>query len=175
MPHSRSWAHYEELSEFERGRIVGTKEAGPQPGVMVRDAIYLDNWTSLVVIRGTLTAQWYVNHILRTVLLQFLLQYLGLVFQQDNARPHTARVIMNFLTASQTLSWPARSPDLFPVVHVWDIMGRRLHLPGNIDDLARQLEKVWQEIPQETVSVLYYSMPRRVAACIQAKGGSTPY
>ncbi|GFY08924.1 hypothetical protein TNCV_4661161 [Trichonephila clavipes] len=53
--------------------------------------------------------------------------------------------------------------------------GRRLHVPGNIDDLARQLEKILQEIPQETVRVLYHSMPRLVAACIRARGGSTPY
>ncbi|GFV28416.1 hypothetical protein TNCV_5071841 [Trichonephila clavipes] len=30
------------------------------------------------------------------------------------------------------------------------MMGRRMHLPGNVADLARQLEKIWQEIPQET-------------------------
>ncbi|GFS51672.1 hypothetical protein TNCV_613581 [Trichonephila clavipes] len=34
---------------------------------------------------------------------------------------------------------------------------------------------IWQEIPQETISVLYHSMPRRLAACIQARSGSTPY
>ncbi|GFX00363.1 hypothetical protein TNCV_1273571 [Trichonephila clavipes] len=47
------------------------------------------------------------------------------------------------------------------------MMGMRLHLPENIDNLARQLEKIWQEIPQETIRVLYHSMPRRVAACIK--------
>ncbi|GFV19033.1 hypothetical protein TNCV_4759181 [Trichonephila clavipes] len=45
----------------------------------------------------------------------------------------------------------------------------------NADDLARQLEQFWQEIPQETIKVLYHSMPRRVAACIQARVGSTPH
>ncbi|GFX47733.1 transposable element Tc1 transposase [Trichonephila clavipes] len=44
-------------------------------------------------------------------------------------------------------------PDPSPIEHVWDIMGRRLHLPGNVDDLARQLEQIWQEIPQETIRV----------------------
>ncbi|GFV79749.1 transposable element Tc1 transposase [Trichonephila clavipes] len=77
----------------------------PQSGVMVWGCIYFDSWIPLVVIRGTHTAQWYFDDILRTVLLQFLLQYLGLIFQQDNARPHAARVIMNFLTARQILYW----------------------------------------------------------------------
>ncbi|GFY01728.1 transposable element Tc1 transposase [Trichonephila clavipes] len=65
--------------------------------------------------------------------------------------------------------------NLSKIEHVWDIMRRRLHLQGNIDDLARQLEQFWQEISPETIRVLYHSMSRRVAACIQARGGSTPY
>ncbi|GFY30552.1 transposable element Tc1 transposase [Trichonephila clavipes] len=39
----------------------------------------------------------------------------GAIFQQDNARPHTARVAQDFLRHFQTLPWPARSPDLSPV------------------------------------------------------------
>ncbi|GFX90359.1 uncharacterized protein TNCV_3849341 [Trichonephila clavipes] len=43
------------------------------------------------------------------VWLPFLLQYPGLIFTQDNAKPHTARLALNCLTACQTLTWPARS------------------------------------------------------------------
>ncbi|GFX55797.1 transposable element Tc1 transposase [Trichonephila clavipes] len=129
----------------------------------------------LVVIRGTLTQHQYVNDILRTVLLPFLLQYPDLIFQQENARPHTARVAMNCLTACKTFHWPARSPGISPNEHVWDMMGRRRHLPKNVDDLARQLVQIWQEISQETIRVFYHSMSRRAAACIQATGGSTSY
>ncbi|GFS94215.1 transposable element Tc1 transposase [Trichonephila clavipes] len=57
---------------------------------------------------------------------------------QDNTGPHTIRFDMNCLTACQTLPWPARSPDLSPIKHVWDMMGRRLHVPGNADDLAHR-------------------------------------
>ncbi|GFY21981.1 transposable element Tcb1 transposase [Trichonephila clavipes] len=42
----------------------------------------------------------------------------GAIFQQDNARPHTARVAQDFLRHFQTLPWPAHSPDLSPVEHV---------------------------------------------------------
>ncbi|GFV66920.1 transposable element Tc1 transposase [Trichonephila clavipes] len=68
-----------------------------------------------------------------------------------------------------------RSSGMSPIQHVWNMMRRRLHLPGNVDDLAQQVEKNYEEIPQETASVLYHSWPRRVAACIQARGESTPY
>ncbi|GFY17789.1 transposable element Tcb1 transposase [Trichonephila clavipes] len=90
--------------------------------------------TSLVVIRGTLTAHRYVNDILRTVLLPFLFQYLSLIFQKDNSKPYTKRVAMNCLTAYQTLPWPAKTLDPSPIEHVWDMMGMRMHLPSNVDD-----------------------------------------
>ncbi|UYV68098.1 Transposase [Cordylochernes scorpioides] len=45
---------------------------------------------------------------------------------------------------------------------------RRLQSSRNVDYLARQLETIWQEIPQHTIRNLYQSMTRRVAACIQA-------
>ncbi|GFW57026.1 transposable element Tc1 transposase [Trichonephila clavipes] len=49
----------------------------------------------------------------------------GAIFQQDNARPHTARVAQDFLRHFQTLPWPARSPDLSPVeyVNLWVLFG----------------------------------------------------
>ncbi|GFW44385.1 transposable element Tc1 transposase [Trichonephila clavipes] len=44
----------------------------------------------------------------------------GTISQQDNARPHTARVAQVFLRHFQTLPWHARSPNLSPVEHMWD-------------------------------------------------------
>ncbi|GFS78646.1 transposable element Tc1 transposase [Trichonephila clavipes] len=72
----------------------------------------------------------------------------GLIFRQDNAGPHTVHVAMDCLTACQAFPWPARSPDVSPIEHVYDMTGRRLHLKGNVHDLARQLEKMCQEIPR---------------------------
>ncbi|GFX67958.1 transposable element Tc1 transposase [Trichonephila clavipes] len=76
---------------------------------------FFDNRNTLVVSRGTLTAHRYVDAILRTVLLPFLLQNPGLIFQQDNARLHTVRVAMNCRTYCQILPWRAKSPDLSPI------------------------------------------------------------
>ncbi|GFT28685.1 uncharacterized protein TNCV_4832471 [Trichonephila clavipes] len=36
----------------------------------------------------------------------------GVIFQQDNAQPHTARVSQDCLRTVTSLPWPARSPDL---------------------------------------------------------------
>ncbi|GFX98821.1 transposable element Tcb2 transposase [Trichonephila clavipes] len=77
-----------------------------------------DSRSPLIVKRGTLTDQRYVDDIHRPHVGSFLNGLLGAVFQQDHARPHTARVAQDFLCHFQTLPWPARSPDFSPVEHV---------------------------------------------------------
>ncbi|GFX74968.1 DDE_3 domain-containing protein [Trichonephila clavipes] len=71
-------------------------------------------------MRGTLKGQRYVGYILRPHVGPFLNGHQGAIFQQDNARPHTAIVVQDFLRHFQTLPLPARSPDLSPVEHVGD-------------------------------------------------------
>ncbi|GFW60964.1 DDE_3 domain-containing protein [Trichonephila clavipes] len=75
-------------------------------------------------MRGTLTGQRYVDVILRPHVGPFLNGLPGAIFQQDNARPHIARVAQDFLRHFQTLPWPACSPDFSPVDHVWDQLKR---------------------------------------------------
>ncbi|GFU84510.1 transposable element Tc1 transposase [Trichonephila clavipes] len=86
--------------------------------VIVWGAIAYDSRSTLIVMRGTLTSQRYVDDILQPHVGHFLNGLPGAIFQKDNARPHTARVAQNFLRPFQTLPWPARSPDLSPVEHV---------------------------------------------------------
>ncbi|GFV89903.1 transposable element Tcb2 transposase [Trichonephila clavipes] len=59
----------------------------------------------------------------------------GAIFQQDNARPPTASVAQDFLCLFQTLLWPARSPDLSPVDHVWDQLKRQMPSCHSVHDL----------------------------------------
>ncbi|GFV21640.1 transposable element Tcb2 transposase [Trichonephila clavipes] len=47
----------------------------------------------------------------------------GTIFQQDNDRPHMARVSQDCLRTVTTLSRPSRSPDLSPKKHIWDHLG----------------------------------------------------
>ncbi|GFS75314.1 DDE_3 domain-containing protein [Trichonephila clavipes] len=61
-------------------------------GVMLWGAIAYDSRSTLIVMRGTLTGKRYVDDILRPHVGTFLNGLPGAIFEQDNARPHTARV-----------------------------------------------------------------------------------
>ncbi|GFX89445.1 transposable element Tcb1 transposase [Trichonephila clavipes] len=89
-------------------------------GVMVWGGIAYDSRSTLIVMRGTLTGQRYVDDILRPHVGPFLNGLPETIFQQNNAHPHTARVAQDFLRHFQTLPWRARSPDLSPEDHVSD-------------------------------------------------------
>ncbi|UYV63844.1 hypothetical protein LAZ67_2005795 [Cordylochernes scorpioides] len=127
---------------------------------------------------GTMTAQRYVDDVLRPVTLPYLQDVPNALYQQDNARPHTARISQQALQDVQMLPWPPYSPDLSPIEHVWDIIGRRLHAlpqPRSEDELWQMVEREWRAIPQDAIRTLIDSLPRRVAACIAVRGGPTCY
>ncbi|UYV62057.1 hypothetical protein LAZ67_1007668 [Cordylochernes scorpioides] len=123
-------------------------------------------------IMGTMTAQRYVDDVLRPVTLPYLQGVPNALYQQDNARPHTARISQQALQDIQMLPWPPYSPDLSPIEHVWDIIGRRLHAlpqPRSEDELWQMVEREWRAIPQDAIRTLIDSLPRRVAACIAVR------
>ncbi|GFY05009.1 DDE_3 domain-containing protein [Trichonephila clavipes] len=137
---------------------------------MVFGAIAYDSRSTLIVMRGTLTGQRYVDDILRPHVGPFLNGLSGAVFQQDNARPHTARVAEDFLRLFQTLAWPARSPDLSLVEHVWDQLKRQMPSCHSVHDLELAVQNLWAHLLQDNLRCLINSMPGRVAACIAAGG-----
>lgn len=150
-------------------------------GIMVWGAITYGSRSRLVFIRGNMNAQRYVDEVVEPHILPFLQQLEDPLFQQDNARPHIARRSMNRFVEDNVnlLPWPPRSPDLSPIEHVWDIMGRRLrnllHPPQTLQALQHELQVAWDTIPQEEIDHLLESMPRRVGECITNRGGPTHY
>ena len=77
----------------------------------------------------------------------------------------------------RVLPWPARSPDLNPIEHVWDILGRRMQHRAcqNLNQLFDALKEEWDNIPQEDLDHMISNMPRCVGMVISANGGHTNY
>jgi transposase len=79
------------------------------------------------------------------------------------------------------------SLDLNPIKHVWVELKKRFHqqyprigdTPGGKKAvkkrLAQVLPLVWETIPEEFFEKLWISIPNRVAAVLEARGGYTKY
>ncbi len=95
--------------------------------------------------------------------------------------PHVARICTQFLEAENipVLAWPAYSPDMSPIEHVWDALDRRIRqrvpVPANIQQLRTAIKEEWTNIPQATINNLINSMRRRCVALREANGGHTRY
>ena len=112
----------------------------------------------------------------------------GLIFMQDGASIYTARAVRRWFQdmAIPLIDWPAVSPDLNPIEHVWwhlkkgvleahpelEVMGASEEA---IQALERALIEVWDALPDSLFESLLDSMPRRVQACIAADGWHTRY
>ncbi|GFS59620.1 transposable element Tcb2 transposase [Trichonephila clavipes] len=142
---------------------------------MICGVIAYDNESTLFVMRGTLTGQCYVDDILRPHVGPFLNGLSGALFLQGNARPHTARVALDFLHHFQTFPWPARSPDLSPVEHIRDQLKRQMPSCHSVHDLELAVQDLWANLLQDNIRCLINSMPKLVPACIAVGGGPTRY
>jgi len=103
------------------------------------------------------------------------------IFQQDNDPKDTCKKVKEWLDGQEfrTMVWPAQSPDLNPIEHLWAHLKRRLaeyeYPPKGILELWARIEEEWDKIPVEVCQGLIESMPRRVHAVIKANGGHTKY
>ncbi|GFX16646.1 transposable element Tcb1 transposase [Trichonephila clavipes] len=84
--------------------------------------------------KNTIERHRYGGHIYRDVILE---QHVRLfrdamgaefLFMDDNARPHRANIVDECLQSEDItrMDWSAYSPDLNPIEHVWDMLGRRI-------------------------------------------------
>ncbi|KAL0185636.1 hypothetical protein M9458_017306, partial [Cirrhinus mrigala] len=115
--------------------------------VMVWGGISLEGRTALhVLARGSPTAIRYRDEILRPLVRPYAGAVgPGFLLMQDSARPHVAGVCQQFLQDEgiDAMDRPARSPDLNPIEHIWDIMSRSIHqrhvAPQTVQELADAL------------------------------------
>lgn len=139
--------------------------------------------TDIVSLRGApLNSDRYITDILSEHVVPFA-GYIGdnFILMHDNARPHVARIVQNYLNEVniETLDWPPRSPDLNPIEHLWDYVGRQLRnhqpLPASMDDVEYIVRDIWDNIDQDLIRRLVSSMSHRCQAVIRSRGGNTRY
>ncbi|KFM57432.1 Transposable element Tcb2 transposase, partial [Stegodyphus mimosarum] len=131
--------------------FAAQRHIAPTAGVMVWGAIACNTRSPLVLFRGTMTAQRYVHVFLQPHVLPLMQRLPGAIFQQYNARPHTARVSQDCLRNVTTLPWPARTPDLSPIKHIWGHLGRRVGHPTSLNEHEARLQQIWNEMSQDII------------------------
>ena len=149
---------------------------------MVGGAFSLHHRTPLYHVQGNLTGLRYRDEILRPLAVPTL-QQMGptAVYQDDNARPHRARVVNDFLQQSgvNQMEWPACSPDLNPIENLWDELDRKVRSnhppPRDAQHLYQMLQAEWQALPQRIFTNLVNSMRTRCVECQNSHGGYTHY
>lgn len=152
--------------------------------VMVWGCITSKGVGQLTKIIGGLDADLYCE--ILTDELQGTLNYYDfeksdIIFQQDNDPKHMSTKAKTHLKALgiNTMEWPSQSPDLNPIEQVWSLLKRRLAMypsdPVGINELWERIELEWNKISKDDCLALINSMPERIKAVLQAKGGNTKY
>ncbi|GFT98429.1 transposable element Tc3 transposase [Trichonephila clavipes] len=143
-------------------------------GVLVWGGIMPGSRTDLHIFdAGSVNGTRYCNEII----LQYVRLFRGamdlqFLFMDDNAPCHRTVAAEQLLESEdiERMDWPARSPDLNPIEHVWDFLGRRLAArivpPVTIRELRLVLQDEWATMPQQLIDTLILSMGRRCETCL---------
>ena len=135
----------------------------------------------LIKVDASINAKEYIR-ILETGLLPSI-QKQGIshsiVFQQDNAPSHTAKVTKKWLADNSidVMFWPGQSPDLNPIENIWAIISRALtgRTFSNKEKLWEAVQFEWNSISSSQCSKLVESMVKRIDLLKKARGNAIPY
>lgn len=178
----RRWVWRMPHEKYDVECLIPTMKSG-QEGIMVWGCFTKYGLGPLVRLEGRVKAKDYI-----VVLNENLIPYIdtlehkdSVIFQEDNAPIHKANVVKNWKEEINLISlpWPAQSPDMNPIEHLWDVLERKIWahipLPKNKEELWQIIQEEWYSIDIQTLQNLVDSMPNRIAAVIQSKGNPTKY
>ncbi len=179
----RSWCWFKNPGELNERTVKPQRKFGGG-GVMIWGCMTSKGVGFMCKIDGNMDQELYKN-ILQDDLHQTIEYYEfdpeEIIFQHDNDPKHKAKSVQNWLYEQEfsTMEWPAQSPDLNPIEHLWSEVKRKLNQyevpPKGVLELWERIQKIWNEISLDSIKNLYNSMPRRIEAVIEAKGKWTKY
>ncbi len=173
-------------------RVLRTKEEKDHPdcyqqqvqkpgSVMVWGCVSALGKGNLHFCDGTINAETYIEILEHNMLpsRRHLFQGRPCIFQQDNAKPHSAHITKSWLRRKRVrvLDWPACSPDLSPIENVWCILKRKMRQrrPRTVAHLKTCLQEEWDKITPETLHHLVSSVPKRLLSVVKRNGNITKW
>ncbi len=173
-------------------RVLRTKEEKDHPdcyqqqvqkpgSVMVWGFVSALGKGNLHFCDGTINAEKYIEILEHNMLpsRRHLFQGRPCIFQQDNAKPHSAHITKSWLRRKRVrvLDWPACSPDLSPIENVWHILKRKMRQrrPRTVAHLKTCLQEEWDKITPETLHHLVSSVPKRLLSVVKRNGNITKW
>lgn len=177
----RTFVRRERGERFQEDTVRPTVAHGGG-SVHVWGGIRYGGRTNLVILHQNVNAGTY-RHLLETEMVPYARRHFGrnFLFMHDNAPAHRARRVQEYLQEQEIeqLPWPAYSPDLNPIEHSWDALDRAVRKrriqPTNLRQLEDMLVEEWTNLSQRDLNKLIESVPRRIDAVVQARGGYTRY
>ena len=110
-------------------------------------------YRQVAIFGGTINAERYIK-VLEQHMLPYrwhLLQGRPCVFQQANAKPHTAAITTAWLHLRrvQLLNWPNCSADVSPIEYIWHIIKQIMQerQPPTFQQLKTSVRQEWDQIP----------------------------
>lgn len=154
--------------------------------VMIWGCFWAGGLGPLVVMKGTINQEAYINclsnHFLPWLEDISSKESRDFLFQEDGASCHTGSYAAWYKQRCGVEGfdfWPAQSPDLNPIEHVWAYLEKRIerrrYQIKNVDQLEAALRDEWYNTPLQLLENLVESMNSRCKAVIEAKGGNTRY
>ena len=180
------WVRRKHGQAYESRNLKPTFKSG-RSSVGIWGAISLDFKSELAIIPHgkKMNSKRYILQILNKKAHPFYEKVMedrgDAIWQEDGARYHTSGMTRRHHAALRMilLEWPAQSPDLNPIEHVWHLMqlriSKRRHRITSIQEMEQVLQKEWDNLGPKDWHKIISSFQARCKEVIRNKGGSTHY